>query len=198
MPMPESSDPIRAFVAACLGADLLEKIRAEQGQLERRLGSADIRWTGAAQLHLTLRFFGNVASNDLDALKLALPRAVEGVGPLRLTVQGLGCFPSHQRPSVIWFGLEGDLEPLGRLQAQIECECGRYGNHSEDRAFHPHLTVGRVKARGPEARRISEGLRDVVVGKLGDWVVDGITLMQSQLRPGGSIYTPLLEVPLRG
>jgi RNA 2',3'-cyclic 3'-phosphodiesterase len=198
--MPTNANPteIRAFVAACLDPALLEKIRAEQRALERRLGSDLVRWTGPEQLHLTLRFFGNVSSSDLETLNPALERAAHGITALHLSVKGLGCFPSRQRPSVIWFGLEGDLEPLRKLQAQIEQECGRFGSHSEERPFHPHLTVARVKARGPEVRQIADGLRDAIVGTLGEWTLNQITLMRSQLRAGGSLYTSLMEVPLNG
>jgi 2'-5' RNA ligase len=196
MPTPEPPTQFRSFVAATLDAVLLEKIQAEQQSLARQLGSGQVRWTGAEQLHLTLKFFGNVATSDVEPLQLALQRSAAGIGPLRLSVQGLGCFPSRQKPSEIWCGLEGDLEPLERLQKQVDQECGRYGSHSEERPFHPHLTVGRVKAFGRELRQLGESLGQVSVGHLGEWTVSQITLMRSQLNPKGSVYTRLLEVPL--
>lgn len=192
--MPDRPIQIRAFVAACLPNGLLERIQGEQERLDVQCGPNAVRWTRAAQLHLTLRFYGNVPGEQLEALKGALHRAAVGTSPLSLTARGLGCFPSSQRPNIIWLGLEGDLDELEKLQARIEQESAGFGNHSEDRKFHPHLTIGRVKASGRHARRVGEIIQSTELASLGTWEVNEITLMQSQLLPTGSIYTPLAEI----
>lgn len=187
---------IRAFVAACLDPDLLSKIRAQQEQLESSLGPGQVRWTTAEQLHLTLKFFGNVRTEDVTLLEDALRQAAQGVPPFHLIIRGLGCFPSCRRPNVIWLGLEGDLGGLQRLQNNLHQHCQRFGQHSEDRAFRPHLTIGRVKASVPSACELGERIRSTTLGTIGQWSIHQITLLQSQLTPRGSIYTELAEVAL--
>jgi RNA 2',3'-cyclic 3'-phosphodiesterase len=187
---------VRAFAAACLPDELLGRIQWEQERLATQCDPTAVRWTRSDQLHLTLRFYGNVRSEDLPSLKAGLESAVAGTSPLSLTARGLGCFPSPERPNVIWIGLEGDVGPLEKLQAAIERETAAFSGHSEERRFHAHLTIGRVKAVGPAARRMGEVIRSARVGAVGAWEVREITLMQSRLSPAGASYTALGRFPL--
>ena len=191
MPSPQETPHARAFVAATLPTELLRAIEVRQGQLERKLEPGQVRWTPTTQIHLTLRFFGNVLRTRTGELFEVLRMAAQGSAPLALSVRGLGCFPSWQRPSVIWMGIEGDIEPLAKLQAQIERHTGDFGSHSEDRAFHPHLTIGRVRSQGAVPRKIGEVLRREPAVEIGSWRVNEIALIQSHLTPQGSIYTNL-------
>jgi 2'-5' RNA ligase len=181
--------------------DLLAKVKAVQDKLDRRL-SRDcrnfVRWTAREQLHLTLKFYGNVHTAELDALQQRLRRAAGGISPFELGLAGLGCFPSAQRPNVIWIDLEGQVTALGTFQARVERETAAFGNHSETRPFHPHLTVGRVKAFGRQACRIGEAIGDETLPGLGTWTVGDVALVRSQLSPRGSIYTCLARIPLSG
>jgi len=191
---PKNADHIRAFVAVALPGRLLDKVQAEQGRLDGRLARASrsaIRWTLREQLHLTLKFFGNVQIEALDALQQTLSRAVAGIGGFELSLAGLGCFPSPQRPSVVWLGLDGSVSALATLQGNVERETAAFGSHSETRPFHPHLTIGRVKGFGAESRRIGEVIRSEAVGSLGNWTVSEILLVRSQLSPLGSTYSTL-------
>src|SRR5205823_12244196 len=124
-----------------------------------RFGPDTVRWTRMDQLHLTLKFFGNVQREEVDALQEALRRAVANVSPFALTISELGCFPSPQRPNVIWLGLGGGVSILEQMQRQVALECAAFGSHSEDRAFHAHLTIGRAKALGRDARRDRKSTR---------------------------------------
>jgi len=187
---------IRAFVAAPLDSEWLARIRRVQDALQRQTQTEGVRWSRPEQLHLTLKFFGNIPTHDLDALELALDRSAQGIASILLRVGRLGCFPSRQRPSVIWLGLAGELEELRRLQSNIERECERFGSHSETHGFHPHLTIGRVKAAGAQGRRIGEAVEAGQAENLGPWRVDEITLVQSLLGPQGSAYTPLARFKL--
>jgi 2'-5' RNA ligase len=189
---------IRAFVAANLDQESIARVQAVQRQLDKCLPPNLVRWTRPDQLHLTLRFLGNVAVEQVEALKAALTPASAVTGPLQLALAGLGCFPSPQRPSVIWLGLEGDVQGLARLQARIEGDIGEFGSHSEDRAFKAHLTIGRVKGFGPQVRPIGEVIQTQTIGTLTRWTLREVTLMRSQLSPKGSTYTELSRVPLVG
>lgn len=198
--MPGLSHPtaIRAFVAACLPQNLLEGLARLQRQLEERvrLRPNPVRWTPPGQIHLTLRFLGNIQANEVEGLATVLRQATTGFNPMQLSVGTLGCFPSWRRPSVIWVGLHGELEPLLELQARVERDTQPFGSHSETRAFHPHLTLGRVRPQSPGAGRIGEALSEAAVA-LGAWQLEEIALIRSQLTPRGSVYTPLAKFKLQ-
>ena len=192
----ESPAHLRAFVAVQLPPALLEKVGQEQRALERQLGHELIRWTRPEQVHLTLKFFGNVAAADVEPLVAALGQSVVGVHPFELRVGGLGAFGSLKQPRVIWLGLQGDLTEAQKLQHQVDEKTGAFGSHSEDRSFKPHLTLGRVKAFGPRVQELGERLSRLTIGALGSWRVEEIELVQSRLSPKGSTYMSLAKVPL--
>ena len=93
-------------------------------------------------------------------------------------------------------GVDGDLVELKRLQKQIQFETSRFGNHAEERDFHPHLTIGRVKAAPAEARRLGDRIQQWETPQFGEWRVGEIELIQSKLTPQGSIYSRLASVAL--
>ncbi len=197
MPGPPQPTALRAFIAACLPQDVREELRQLQRQLEERvrLRPNPIRWTPPDQIHLTLRFLGNIQANEVESLAAALRQATTGIGPIPLSVRTLGAFPSWRRPSVIWVGLHGELEPLLDLQARVERHSAPHGTHSETRAFHPHLTLGRVRPQAPGAGRIGEALSEAAV-HFGAWQWEEIALIRSQLTPRGSVYTALANFKL--
>jgi 2'-5' RNA ligase len=112
-------------------------------------------------------------------------------------VAGLGCFPNPKRPRVIWAGLRGEVKELEALKNQLEPGLVKLGYIPEKREFHPHLTLGRVKEMSPRDRQelatAVEQLRDT---DYGDWKIERIDLMQSQLAQSGARYTVLRSFPL--
>jgi len=107
--LPES---VRAFVAIDVPGELLREIRVLQARLERELPKNAVRWTAAEQIHLTLKFLGNIASADLDKLEAALAAICQCAKPFRLRAKALAGFPNPARPRVFWLGLEDELQPL--------------------------------------------------------------------------------------
>jgi 2'-5' RNA ligase len=93
-------------------------------------------------------------------------------------------------------GVHGDLEPLLALQARVGHDSRAYGSHLETRAFHPHLTIGRVRPQSAGTGRIGEALADAAV-QLGAWRLKEIALIRSQLTPRGSVHTPLAKFKLQ-
>jgi 2'-5' RNA ligase len=196
MPPEPKATAIRVFIAICIEEHLLARIEEEQERLRRFVRSEAVRWTDAEQLHLTLTFLGNVTTDRTDALLAALPAAVSGIAPFRLSVCGFGAFPSRQRPSVIWLGLKGDLDQLNRLQGQVDGATRSFASHSEERTYHAHLTIGRIKGSFNDAKRVGRALASVEIGQLGEWEVREITLFRSQLGARGSTYHVLAAAPL--
>jgi RNA 2',3'-cyclic 3'-phosphodiesterase len=192
---PGKTARVRAFLAICLPDDLLSKIVQQQETLAQRLGTA-VRWTRREQLHLTLRFLGNVQCGDIETLQQAMNRSIAGVQPFSLSLGAIGCFPSFRRPSVVWIGVQGELESLGKLHHQVARETMQFGSHSESRDFKPHLTIARLKAAGSHGQRVGDAVKSMQTQRLGSWTVRELTLFRSELHPQGSIYTPLASVAL--
>jgi len=197
--MTESSTPrpLRAFVALHLSDELRRAVQDLQDQLRRESPGAGIKWARVDQIHLTLNFLGDVQTAAIDELALALRRACAGQNLLHLRLGRLGCFPELRSPKVIWLGVEGDTERVQSLQSRIEQETTPFSGHQEERAFHPHLTLARVKhVSPPERNRLAEVLKSRQAVALGDWIVREVVLMKSVLSSAGPAYTPLATIPL--
>jgi len=184
---------IRAFLAIELPDSLRPGLAQVMGELKK--SQADVRWVAVGNIHLTLKFFGNVPDEEIGALALAARQAATEAAPFQLQVTGAGAFPSPQAPRVVWVGLGGDVLPLTQLYYRLEKGFAALGYLPEGRAFNPHLTLGRVK---------SPANRDKLAGMLAklpplDWppfTVKELILFQSVLSPQGSKYTPLKVIPL--
>jgi 2'-5' RNA ligase len=193
---PPTAENIRAFVAIAIDAVLIAELKNVQQELRVKLPGELASWTKPEQIHLTLKFFGSVAKTDLPEVTEALHRACAGQPAFQLGLAGLGYFPTAKNPRVIWVGINGQLDSLLRLQANIEKELRGYGGHSEEQAFRPHLTIARVKAFGREGRRVGEIVEQTKVTSPGSWTVREVELMESRLEPYGARYSQLAAVPL--
>lgn len=180
---------VRLFVAI----NLPEELRTNLAKL--RTSDEMVRWTLANQIHLTLKFLGDVDSASLGDLEVALRRGCRGAKPLNMEAVGVGTFPNLRRPRVLWVGLEGDLVPLAALQERIRHETEAWCL-PEDKPFSPHLTVGRVReGRSPDLREwAAQGAR----ARFGSWQAGKIHLMRSVLSPGGATHSELAAIDLPG
>jgi 2'-5' RNA ligase len=184
---PPPGKSIRAFVAL----PLPDALRAGVAETVRRLQQSlpDVRYVHDASAHVTLRFLGWTSAALLAAIQQPLREAAARCPPGDMAVRGLGMFPERGSPRVLWMGLV--LPPaVHTLQAACEAAAVAAGLEPEERAFHPHLTLGRWRER---ARR--PALPDA---DLGSARVDRLILYKSDIRPSGSVYTPLAEFPLAG
>ncbi len=197
---------IRAFVAIELSPELRAAIAQAQAQLKDRLmreirrANADVRiqWVRPDSIHLTLKFLGNVAEDTLADIESAMHSVVEGRTPFSLEAGGLGVFPHLRSPRVVWIGLSGAVEQLTRLAGDLDAALGEVGFAREPRLSQPHLTLGRIKER---SREVGRALSETGVlsqgGTVGTLAVNSISLMKSDLRPSGAVYTRLFEAALR-
>src|SRR5205814_3320594 len=113
-----------------------------------------------------------------------------------LHLENIGCFPDPKNPRVVWVGINGELDSLRRLQAQVELETLGFGDHREERVFEPHLTIGRVTSRGKTSRQVGELVGRVSTRQPGGLTVRQIHLMRSELAPEGARYTDLATAHL--
>jgi 2'-5' RNA ligase len=186
---------IRSFIAI----DLPDGVRLILDQVQRELkGSLTaVRWVRPEGIHLTLKFLGSIPPEQVGAIAAAVGKVVHGEPPLALNLSGLGAFPNPRKPRVIWVGIAGEVERLGRLQARVEGTLEPLGFPREERSFRPHLTLGRVKdtRRPPDLTR---ALADVTLPVGNPFDVREILVYKSDLRPTGAIYTKLQHLPLAG
>jgi 2'-5' RNA ligase len=189
---------IRAFVAIELNEAIKAALGATQGQLKRSPASHIAKWVKPQSIHLTLKFLGDIADNRVEPIGEALQRACAQVQPFTLSLSETGCFPNTKRPRVIWIGVGGELEPLMQLQRAVEAEINPLGFEAERRGFTPHLTLARIrnKARPSERQELGQRLGTVEVDPSVAMTVQELSLMRSELRPRGAVYTRLLAVPL--
>jgi 2'-5' RNA ligase len=186
---------VRAFLALDLPESLKPGLALYQQELKK--SGADVRWVAPGNVHLTLKFFGNVPEADVEALGQAARDAAAAQPPFQLKVTGAGAFPSINAPRVVWLGLEGDLVPLARFYRQLEKAFAPLGYPPEGRPFHPHLTLGRVKS--PRGRLgLTKVLKELPQPPWPAFQVKEIILYRSVLSPQGSTYTPLKAIPLGG
>lgn len=189
------SQSLRAFIAIDPDAPLRAELAAAQSAL--KLGPA-VRWTRPEQIHLTLKFLGEIPAQAARELAVALRRGCESLAPFTLRFEGLGCFPNAKKPRVIWAGLSGELDALQELFRRVDYECVTLSGRTEDRPFVPHLTIGRVKdTHARELQRIGAALQSARIELSGEWTVRDFALMRSELTPQGAIHTELARVELK-
>jgi 2'-5' RNA ligase len=194
--MPNPPEHVRSFIAINLPPEVQAKLAEFQREFNAAVPGDDLRWTQPEQIHLTLKFLGNIAQGELSQVEDALRRGSQGVGPFAVRARGAGCFPDLRRPRILWVGFDGALDYLMRLQAAIARETGRWGER-EEREFHPHLTLGRVKKASREvASALGRHLEQARPRDFGSWQVEQVDLMQSDLSSAGPRYTRLAGVRL--
>jgi 2'-5' RNA ligase len=186
------SEQIRSFV--CIDIPDVIKGRIEQLQQKLRRIDAQVNWTKASNIHLTLKFLGNVPQSSIVSVCAAVERAARVTGPFEIEVGTVGCFPSLRSPRVLWIGLSRSVEELNLLQAAVEDELAMIGFAREPGKFSPHLTIGRL--RSPHNARLLVAEMTAAGFEPESFRVREVILMRSDLRPTGAIYTPQAIFPL--
>jgi 2'-5' RNA ligase len=184
---------VRAFLALDLPDTLRPQLALVQGELKQ--SEADVRWVQVGNIHLTLKFFGNVPDEEIEPIARAAREVAGQQAPFRLAVTQAGAFPNMKSPRVIWLGLGGDVIPLTQMYHKLEKAFAALGYPPEGRAFSPHLTLGRVKSPA-NRHRLAQRLEKLPPLKWPPFQVNEIILFRSTLTPKGSIYTQLQVIKL--
>jgi 2'-5' RNA ligase len=188
---------IRAFIAIDLTPEIYQQLAEVAADFNELLDGYPIRWVPATNIHLTLKFLGDVSISNLDMLTDILKTEVSNHNPFEMSVGGSGAFPSTRRPRVVWVGIEAPPE-LNAVQMGIENEMSCLGYSREKRPFNPHLTIGRVSrnAGSHDVKVISDVVIKHKVGFLGVTKVKEIYLYKSVLKPSGAEYTKIFTAHL--
>lgn len=154
-----------------------------------------VRWVHEEGLHLTLKFFGEVAPDRLETIVEMLGFCVDRMMPITLAVRGAGVFPFPSQPRILRLDLEAGPD-LELLQDRIERGGEQIGFQPEGRPFRPHITMGRMR----EGHRLPPGALEKLelIQPQPAFVVDRITLFDSEPGPGGAVYATRAEFPLNG
>lgn len=194
-------ETVRAFVAVELPEEIHELMAAKQQEIRGVIGSANsvMRWSRPESTHLTLQFLGDVPTSLIPALADAVMDGCAGQPKIELTLARTSAFPGITRPRVLWMGLEGDTGRLVTLQSRIAERLKALG-YRPDKPFQPHITLARVRdtAQKVELATISLALRlqeNKPIDRV-PFTARHVSLIKSELRPGGSVYTELAEVEL--
>ena len=189
--------PVSNLVRTFISIDLPESIKNRIDGLQKTLQKieAQVSWTKPSNIHLTLKFLGNVEASRIESISEAVGVAAREIRPFEIEISGSGCFPSPRKPRVLWVGFSNVPEPLKQLHSNIEQELARVGFPPETRSFSPHLTIGRIRMPHNSARvaetLISQGF------EAEGFTAREVNVMRSELRPTGSIYTAQRVIQLR-
>lgn len=184
---------MRIFCAVDLPDDVRARVAAHIARLREAATASPLKisWERAEKLHLTLKFLGELEPARVEALTRAATRTVEGLGKFALTLADAGTFPASGNPRVLWLGLRDETNRLDALYQRLEEECARENFPREARAFHPHITVARIRIPNTAPARHIAKLHRETGFEPASFNVNELIVMQSQLGPGGSRYTPL-------
>ena len=184
---------IRAFLAIEPPEEVLAAVTRLQEKLKAEI-AGKVSWTRPQGNHLTLKFFGNIDSNDMEKIGAAVKNKLAAVSSMMLKIEKIGVFPDLRRPRVIWAGTTGDIEKLTMLQNKLDVDFAGLGFPPENRPFRAHLTLGRLKVPHGAAG-IGEAIKKHVDFTAGEFRAEELILFQSQLTPHGAIYTKLEKFP---
>ncbi|HCA80029.1 MAG TPA: RNA 2',3'-cyclic phosphodiesterase [Bacteroidetes bacterium] len=184
-------DTVRTFIALPLPSELKEKIARTQSEL--REAGGDVKWDAPDKFHITLKFLGDAEPPVIPKLAESLQKSIGGLGAFEVSYEGVGGFPNIIRPRVVWIGTKPS-SALDRVQRLIEESCAALGFPRDDRQFHAHITLGRVKGnRGLDGltARLKSVTFEPSIARCSE-----IHIMRSDLKPTGSVYALLKSIPL--
>lgn len=177
---------VRAFLAIDLDDDLKPKIN--RIIKEFKAINTKIKYVELTNLHLTLKFFGDIDTNGLDLLEDKIAGVVSDFEPFDIQIKGCGAFPNNNHIKVIWIGIDED-NLIKQLHDRLDGEFSKLG-FDKDRKFSTHLTIGRMKT-AKNKNKVKQTIEEFENVEIGQMKVDKISLKKSTLTPSGPIYEDL-------
>lgn len=183
----------RTFVAIQINEDIRNQLVKTQEKLVET--GADLKLVEPQNIHLTLRFLGDVHKERLSDIRDAIHDAKDIVGPFTLQVSGLGVFPNPNYMRVIWARVSDGRNPTTALRQKLDKNLADINHPSDNKKFTPHLTIARVKS-GKAKEKLQEKLTRMSGKKFGTCQIDDIELKKSKLTPEGPIYSTIKNFEL--
>ncbi len=185
---------VRTFIAIELPEAVKEGLLRVIGRLRR--SGARATWVKADAMHLTLRFLGEIDSSAVTALSESLRSRYASVPPIGLRVRGLSAFPNVRKPSIVWVGAEPLRGPLEQAQRIAEEGAAGLGLARDDKPFHPHITLARVRKPG-DTHALTRAMAEETDVDLGAFTVTAVSLFSSELSQSGPRHTRIEEFLLQ-
>ena len=183
---------LRLFIAIPIPEPVRNEIIRVQQELQPLVPPNVARWAKSDQLHLTLRFLGDVPADGVEELKISVGAVCRNAQPLSLRAEGVGFFPNPRSPRVIWMGINDRAGRLVDLQQQIETAVGPFSLEPGEKNFTGHVTLGRLKNPKPaDIRDLAARVQSLEKRLFGEWTAHEIEIIRSELSPGGARYTSL-------
>jgi len=184
---------MRTFIAI----ELPQHITDALGNVQQTLtfSKLKIRWVQPENIHLTLKFLGDIPPEAIDPINRTLSESVRGYDPISLSAKGSGAFPGIKNPRVIWVGLSGQVSQLKALQGTLAENLAALGYENEKRTFKAHLTLGRIKG-AVDPVKLNAALNEIMDFGTEPFLVDRIFVFQSDLKPTGPVYTKIASAAL--
>lgn len=182
-----TDDRWRVFCAIDLPGTARLRVMKHIERLRSLLPEVKASWSRETNLHFTLKFVGEIQRNSVAEFSNAVSRAVKGVAPISVVLEGTGVFPKRRDPRVLWLGIADPEGRLADLHSRVERECFAVGFPKEQRPFHPHLTLARLRTRGNAGalahahEELTFESHSIEVGEL--------LVIRSELSSAGSKYT---------
>jgi RNA 2',3'-cyclic 3'-phosphodiesterase len=188
---------VRTFIAVDFPPYMLKKIEEITAFFRTLTPEKDLKWVETNNLHLTIKFLGEIEEHKLAQVKHTLSQALKDQISFDIEINGLGIYPNRNNPRVIWLGIMG-ANPLTEIHKVLNRELTALEFTPEQRAFSPHLTIARIRRHTDhkQARQIGEILSEYKVESLGGITIEQVHLYQSVLTPSGPIYSLLHTVDL--
>jgi 2'-5' RNA ligase len=183
---------IRTFICIELPTSLKTRLEKLTVELQKQ-STTKVSWVKPTNMHLTLRFLGDITEDKILDIKACVEQACLAVKSFNLTVSELGAFPSLRRPRVFWVGIKDPSVQLIPIQKKLEQELITAGFGASDHPFSPHLTLGRVKEG--DGQDITAKLTQTEFA-LEIFSVKEIIVMRSELKPTGAVYSKIAPVKL--
>lgn len=184
---------MRIFIAIELSEEIRNSLALIQTHL--KYSGADVKWVEKDNIHLTLKFLGDINDEKCELVKSALDKIAKSTRPFGISIKDIGAFPNIDYPRVIWVGLDKGANESKTLAVNINEELSKIGFQKDSRPFAPHLTIGRVRSPKNKAA-LKEKMLGYEFSAVSSQRIDSMFLFQSTLTPKGPVYAKLLESSL--
>ena len=187
------SNTIRAFIAFKLNTDIQQVVRHIQDRLMKL--DCNIKWVTPENIHLTLKFLGDVKLKNIGSIQQILRETFSGIPPIETQLTDLGAFPDIDYPQVLWVGLDDDRRQLAGTAKTLEKALGKAGIKKSGKPFSPHITIGRVRSPRNIAS-LSQAMTQYTLPDVPKQIFDEVMLFKSTLTPQGPVYERLENIGL--
>ncbi|ABW67072.1 2'-5' RNA ligase [Desulfosudis oleivorans Hxd3] len=193
--MESKPSKIRCFMAFDLPAEVIDDLAGIQKTVAA--GGVKIGWVAPQNIHLTVKFLGEISPEAVQKALAAAEQAVKGISPMQIRAQGIGVFPDMNRPRVLWAGLSGDLRSLVDFHGILDENLFSAGFGKEKRRFTAHVTLGRIK-RAVDVRQLAAAMAPCLDFQSKPFCIDRLMVYKSDLTAAGPVYSRLAAFALGG